>query len=71
MVMVKEKGTHTVMTMCPAYVRICVFLSVSFNAVVCPQCLQMCPVVLLCHVAFGFRSALIEFVAYDLIFLNV
>lgn len=69
MVMVKEKGTHTFMTMCPVYV--CVFLSVAFHVVVCPQCLQMCPVGLLCHVAVGFRSALIEFVVCDLIFLNV
>lgn len=34
--MVKEKGTLTVMAVCPVYV--CVFLSLAPHAVVCPQC---------------------------------
>lgn len=60
--MVKEKGTHTVM----ACICVCVFLSVAHHAVFYPQCLQMCPVGLQCRVAFGFRSALTEFVVCDI-----
>lgn len=38
--------------------NMCVFLSVARHGVFYPQCLQMCPVGLQCHVAVEYRLAL-------------